>query len=121
MPCGLPAPTRSVPCVMNRALLFFTSPLLAVLLAGCSTPIPHALPDSLQPKSFSGPAVEQAKPWPEPLWWQGFGDPQLSALEAEAEQGNRDIAMAAARVLQAQAQSTIQRAALFPQIDAQAN
>ena len=105
---------------MNRPLLFWASPALAVLLAGCSTPVPPALPDPLQPKSFVGPAMAQGQVWPEPLWWQGFGDPQLTALETEAEQGNRDIAMAAARVLQAEAQATIQRSALFPQIDGQA-
>ncbi len=106
---------------MNRPLLFLASPALAVLLAGCSTPVPPALPDPLQPKSFVGPAKAQGQVWPEALWWQGFGDPQLTALESEAEQGNRDIAMAAARVIQAEAQATIQRSALFPQIDGQAD
>jgi NodT family efflux transporter outer membrane factor (OMF) lipoprotein len=104
---------------MNRSLPFLTFPALALLLAGCSTPIPHALPDQMQPKSFTGPAAEQAKVWPEPSWWQGFGDPQLAALVTQAEAGNRDIAVAAARVLQADAQTTIQRAALFPQINGQ--
>ena len=95
--------------------------VLPLLLAGCSTPIPHALPDQLQPKTFTSPAADQAKVWPELSWWQGFGDPQLATLVAQAQDGNRDIAVAAARVLQAEAQSTIQRAALFPQIGGQGN
>ena len=95
--------------------------ILPLLLAGCSTPVPQALLPQLQPKSFVTAAPEQAKIWPEPSWWQGFGDPQLTSLVAEAQTGNRDIAVAAARVLQAEAQSTIQRAALFPQIGGQAD
>jgi NodT family efflux transporter outer membrane factor (OMF) lipoprotein len=38
----------------------------------------------------------------------------------QAADSNRDIAAAAARVLQAEAQATVQRGALFPQLDAQA-
>lgn len=106
---------------MNKSSLLLASPLLAALLAGCSTPVPHALPDEMQPKSFTGPAPDQAKVWPQPSWWQGFGDPELTALVTQAQDGNRDIAIAAARVLQAEAQSTIQRAALFPQIGGQAD
>jgi NodT family efflux transporter outer membrane factor (OMF) lipoprotein len=95
--------------------------ILPLLLAGCSTPVPQALAPQMQPKSFAAAAPDQAKIWPEPSWWQGFGDPQLASLVAQAEGGNRDIAIAAARVLQAEAQSTIQRAALFPQIGGQAD
>lgn len=92
-----------------------------MLLAGCSTPLPHALPEKMQPGSFIGLVAEPAKVWPEPVWWQGFGDPQLTALVVQAADGNRDIAVAAARMLQADAQTTIQRAALFPQIGGQAD
>jgi len=106
---------------MNRPLFLLTSSLLAALLAGCSTPIPQALAPQLQPKSFVAVPPDQAKIWPEPSWWQGFGDPRLTSLVAETQTGNRDIAVAAARVLQAEAQSTIQRAALFPQIGGQAD
>jgi NodT family efflux transporter outer membrane factor (OMF) lipoprotein len=95
--------------------------ILPLLLAGCSTPVPQALSPQMQPKSFVAAAPDQAKIWPEPSWWQSFGDPQLTSLVAEAQTGNRDIAIAAARVLQAEAQSTIQRAALFPQIGGQAD
>ncbi len=106
---------------MNRPLILLTSSLLAALLAGCSTPIPQALAPQMQSKAFATAAPDQAKIWPEPSWWQGFGDPQLTSLVGEAQTGNRDIAVATARVLQAEAQSTIQRAALFPQIGGQAD
>jgi len=95
--------------------------ILPLLLAGCSTRVPQALPQPMQPKSFITPAPDQAKVWPEPTWWQGFGDPQLTGLVERAQADNRDIAIAVARVLQAEAQSTIQRSALFPQIGGQAD
>lgn len=93
--------------------------LAALLLAGCATQVPPSLPQAMQPKRFTGPIASDAKVWPEPAWWQAFGDPQLTGLIARAQEGNRDLAVAAARVMQAEAQSTIQRAALFPQIGGQ--
>jgi len=101
---------------MNRAAVL---PLLALLLAGCATPVPQALSPPMVPRTFTGPIANDAKLWPEPAWWQGFGDAQMTALVQQAQDGNRDIAIAAARVMQAEAQSTIQRSALFPQIGAQ--
>ena len=89
---------------------------LALVLAGCSTDVPRALAPQMVPKTFTGPIANDAKVWPEPSWWQGFGDAQLTALVEQAQDGNRDIAIAGARVMQAEAQSTIQRSALFPQI-----
>jgi len=93
--------------------------LLTLLLAGCATPVPKALPPTMVPKGFTGPIATDARIWPEPIWWRGFGDAQLTALVEQAQDGNRDIAVAAARVMQAEAQSTIQRSALFPQIGGQ--
>ena len=94
-------------------------PLLALLLAGCTTPVPKALSPQLVPRTFTGPIAGDAKVWPEPAWWQSFGDTQMTALVRQAQDGNRDVAIAAARVMQAEAQSTIQRSALFPQIGTQ--
>jgi NodT family efflux transporter outer membrane factor (OMF) lipoprotein len=98
-----------------------TVPFLALLLAGCATAVPQALPPQMQPSSFTGPIPAPAQVWPETAWWRGFGDPQLTALVEQAQTGNRDLAVAAARVLQADARSTIQRSALFPQIGGQAD
>jgi len=103
---------------MNKKTL---APLLALLLAGCATQVPQVLSPPLVPKAFTGPIAADAKVWPEPTWWQGFGDAQMTALVTQAQEGNRDIAIAAARVMQAEAQSTIQRSALFPQIGGQGN
>ncbi len=105
-------------CAMNR-LLLTTSAALALFLAGCSTPVPQALSPPLVPKRFTGPVTPDSPVWPDTTWWQNFGDPNLTALVVQAQTDNRDLAVAAARVMQAEAQSTIQRAQLFPQIGAQ--
>ena len=96
-------------------------PALAAVLAGCSTPVPQALPTQMLPKTFTGPVPAAAQVWPDASWWQGFGDPELTVLVEKGRDQNRDIAIAAARVMQAEAQSTIQRSALFPQIGGQAS
>ena len=101
---------------MNKAWLTLT-----VLLAGCATQVPQALPTRLLPRTFTGPVPSEAQVWPDPHWWRDFGDAQLAALVEQAEVDNRDLAIAAARVMQAEAQSTIQRSALFPQISGKSN
>ena len=35
--------------------------------------------------------------WPEANWWQGFGNPELTALVAQAQTDNRDLAAERAR------------------------
>ena len=65
---------------MNKCL----APLAALLLAGCATQVPQALPPPLVLKTFTGPVSADAKIWPEPAWWQGFGDPHLTALIEQA-------------------------------------
>jgi NodT family efflux transporter outer membrane factor (OMF) lipoprotein len=105
---------------MNK-LYLMTTAALAFVLAGCSTPVPQAMSPDLEPKHFTGPITPEAPVWPDANWWQAFGDADLTALVAQAQADNRDLAAAAARVMQAEAQSTIQRAQLFPQIGAQAD
>jgi NodT family efflux transporter outer membrane factor (OMF) lipoprotein len=105
---------------MSRA--FFPLGLVATLvLAGCATPVPQSLPPQMLPNSFTGAVPAAAQIWPETSWWRGFADPQLTGLVETAQDQNRDIAIAVARVMQAEAQATIQRSALFPQVGAQAD
>jgi outer membrane protein, multidrug efflux system len=105
---------------MNKPALLLAS-ALAIALAGCSTPVPQAMSPPLVPRQFTGPVVPDAPVWPSADWWQGFENVELTALILQAQEGNRDLAAAAARVMQAEAQSTIQRSQLFPQIGAQAD
>ncbi|HEY2009936.1 MAG TPA: TolC family protein [Rhizomicrobium sp.] len=102
---------------MNKTPAFLALPLVGVLLAGCSTPVPQSLPPQMLPKAFTGPEVDNAPVWPEASWWKGFQDDELASLIADAQTGNRDLAVAAAHVMEAEAQTTIARSALFPQVN----
>lgn len=79
------------------------------------------MPAQVLPKAFTGPVADNAPVWPDPDWWKAFHNDELTGMVAEAQDGNRDLAVAAAHVMEADAQVTIQRSALFPQIGAQAN
>jgi multidrug efflux system outer membrane protein len=82
-------------------------------LVGCSTFRPH--PDSgipLPPQLAS--ATAEPANWPDPLWWRGFGSPELDALMERAVAANFDIRAAIARVRQADAQIRIVGQALLP-------
>ncbi len=94
---------------------------LAMLLCACATRPPQVLTPQLVPQKFAGPATAAAPVWPRAGWWRGFGSPELSTLIALGQADNRDLAAAAARLQEARAEVTIQRAALFPQISAQAD
>ncbi|WP_295631696.1 efflux transporter outer membrane subunit [Novosphingobium sp.] len=101
---------------MNRALLIAAT--LASALAGCAaphTPLPEAArvvaPEAWR-TDLAGVAPMDAQ------WWRTFGDPQLAALVERALANNTDIAIAAARVREARAQTTAARAALLPTLDA---
>lgn len=93
----------------------------AACLSGCASLPPQALSPQIVPRAFAGRvAAARAPVWPRSGWWQGFGSPELSRLVELAQADNRDLAVAAARLQGARAQVTIQRAALFPAIETQA-
>jgi NodT family efflux transporter outer membrane factor (OMF) lipoprotein len=99
------------------------TPLVAaccLITAGCATLVPQALTPPIVPTSFAGQAASAQPLWPEPDWWRKFGSPELSDFLVQAHSANRDLAAAVARVMEARAQTTIQRAALFPQLNLQA-
>jgi multidrug efflux system outer membrane protein len=92
----------------------------SALLLGCATHVPQVLSPQMLPKSFVGQDAAQESIWPQPDWWQRFDSPELSDFILTAQTDNRDLAVAAARVLEAHAQTAIQRASLFPQLNLQA-
>jgi outer membrane protein, multidrug efflux system len=94
--------------------------VLLFLLSGCATRVPQVLTPQIAPKSFSGQIIGPEQVWPQSGWWRTFESPELSDLIEKSHADNRDLAVAVARVMQSHAQTTIQRAALFPQINAQA-
>ncbi|WP_255371464.1 efflux transporter outer membrane subunit [Cupriavidus sp. YR651] len=91
--------------------------LLAGWLAGCMGPRPP-VPDEA---GVTPPVAWRVDVGPtaaiERDWWQTYGDPELAALVAEALEYNDDIAIAAARVREADAQARAARADLFPTLD----
>lgn len=97
----------------------FLSSALALVVAGC---VDNGSPPSLSardvPASFEQKPPVNAPVWPAHDWWSNYGDPQLSALMAEAEANNLDIAQAAARLRQADARARQAGAALLPQVGA---
>jgi NodT family efflux transporter outer membrane factor (OMF) lipoprotein len=87
------------------------------LLTACAMRPPQALTPPVVPKAFVGQVAAPAQVWPRSGWWAGFDSPELSRLIDLAQADNRNLAVAAARLREARAQVTIQRAALFPAID----
>lgn len=98
---------------MRRALLLAGVPLL---LWGCTNDPMPTLAKSDVPASFAQAAPRSVPLWPASDWWQGFGDPQLTTLIAQAQENNLDIAQAAARLRQADARVHQSGAALLPNL-----
>lgn len=74
-----------------------------------------ALPGALE---YAGKA---AASWPSADWYKGFGSEELTQLIEEASRQNLDVAMAKARVRQADARARQAGAALLPGVDAGGN
>ncbi|MCB4860644.1 efflux transporter outer membrane subunit [Sphingobium sp. PNB] len=96
--------------------------LLLAGLAGCSMAPAYRPPATAVPQAF-----KEAEGWTAatPMdqasrgkWWEAFGDPVLNDLEARAEQASPTLAAALARYDQARAVARIERADLFPQVNA---
>src|SRR5581483_2134937 len=112
---------RGAACSSNdgrrRALVIFSGLCCLPMLAGCTLDIER--PDlGLEIPSFyraARGAPDSARPALD--WWRGFRSKELTALIEEAQTANFDIAVAAARIMQADAQSRISGAALLPTVD----
>ena len=99
----------------------------ALLLAGCAVGPNYHRPAIQTPPNFRG-AVPEGSPDVTPTvdsiadvkWANVFNDPKLTSLINTALTDNYDVRIAAARILQARAQFSIQRSYLFPTIDGSA-
>ncbi len=85
-------------------------------LGGCGPRPEPALSGIAAPPRFREAAPDEPARWPDPDWWRGFSSPELDALMARAAEGNFDLAVAAARVRQADAVLRITGAALLPDV-----
>ena len=96
---------------------------IATLLAlgACDLGPDYARPALEVPAAFRATTASAAQAWPAPDWWRGFRSPELDRLIAEAQAYNQDLAAAAARVVQADAQVSIAGSPLLPTLTATAN
>jgi outer membrane protein, multidrug efflux system len=90
------------------------------VLAGCAGPRPP-----VPPAARVTPPLEWRTPASQPAvelsttWWEGFDDPGLTRIVAEALANNDDINIAAAHVEELMAQADFAHAQQFPQVDGQ--
>lgn len=88
------------------------------VLAACSVGPAYKRPDIPPPAEWrEAPSKGRARIWPSSDWWHGFGSQRLDELIAEAERNNDDLAVAIARVQEADAQARIAGAPLLPSLD----
>jgi NodT family efflux transporter outer membrane factor (OMF) lipoprotein len=93
-----------------------------VALAGCSVGPAYKRPDIPSPAQWrDAPGHDEAKVWPSADWWHGFGSDTLDGLIAAAQRSNDDLAVAIARIEEADAQARIAGAALLPSLDLSAD
>jgi multidrug efflux system outer membrane protein len=110
-------PVRGARAIAAIGVLIFA----ALLLGGCAT-ARYRRPDVPAPPIYRGDNSEPGAGSLGDLRWQDLiRDEELSKLIQEALSHNFDVQIAAARVLQARAQLTVTRSALFPLVDAQAS
>ncbi|HUG73965.1 MAG TPA: efflux transporter outer membrane subunit [Steroidobacteraceae bacterium] len=77
---------------------------VALLLTACAVGPDYHAPEPEVDAAFAGQTlVETTAQEPLATWWQGFGDPLLDQLVADALAGNHTIAIAAARLKEARA------------------
>jgi multidrug efflux system outer membrane protein len=89
------------------------------LLGGCAWLRPPSSSAGIATPDRFANAGALPPAWPDPHWWRGFGAPELDALMEAAMADNLDMAAAAARIRQADAQVRIAGAALLPTVDLQ--
>lgn len=92
--------------------------VLTFALAACATTAPQPIKPEDLPKAYQAP-VSAADKDVSAEWWKSFSSPELTTFVDEAHSGNLDIATAAARVQQAQAQTGLSTSTLFPTVGAQ--
>jgi outer membrane protein, multidrug efflux system len=107
-------------CIMKSRVTVVGLAAIAALSAGCLVGPNYEKPklpaqDTFRSAdaSLSGPSIGDAK------WWELFQDEQLQALVRTALAQNDDLKVAAARVLQAEAQLGITRADRYPTVGAE--
>ncbi|MNM95205.1 Outer membrane protein OprM precursor [compost metagenome] len=103
--------------MMKKSLVSLA--VTAALLSGCSLIPEYQRPQAPVAAAYTGgPAETSAVKAADIGWREFFNDPQLQRLVDVALENNRDLRVAALNVEAFQAQYRIQRAELFPAVDA---
>lgn len=107
----------------SAALAAPSAILAAMLMAGCSFIPAYERPAAPVPATYPGAQPSSAgQPMASTIAWQSFfTDPRLAKLIDTALANNRDLRVAVLNIEQARAQFQIQRADLFPALDASAS
>ncbi|MGD9843006.1 MAG: efflux transporter outer membrane subunit [Steroidobacteraceae bacterium] len=100
--------------IVKRALFI----VAIVSLSGCTLGPRYKRPDSPLPGQFDQAKDEQAAPAAENALWSAFNDAALSALIARAQQENKSIAQAAARLNETRALRGLSLFSWFPTVTA---
>lgn len=103
-----------------RAVAVAVAVAVALAAAACMVGPNYARPPVSVPSTYRGAAGAPAtgtQSFGDEKWWEVFGDPTLQSLIRTALQHNVDVQVAAARILEAQAQLGITRADQFPTVN----
>jgi outer membrane protein TolC len=92
--------------------------LFGLALTGCITGYEKPDPALEIPEKYRYANNQPDKAVPSLDWWRSFNSKELTAMVEAAQTANFDIAVAVARIQQADAQARISGAALLPTIDA---
>lgn len=103
--------------------------LSAGLLSGCMLGPDFHRPKGWSPGSYAalhrgswsdleGAASLPVAVPPDPAWWNIFGDPELSSIEARIARSNLSVREATFRLVQSRAQRQVSAAALYPSLNA---
>ncbi len=92
--------------------------MIGVPLSACNLGPDYVRPKVAIPLAFRATAESAAAAWPAADWWHAFGSPELDGLIADARANNQNLAAAAARVVQADAQVAINGSPLLPTVTA---
>ena len=105
---------------LRQALLWS---IVAGVAAGCTVGPDYVRPQVAVPSVYRGAdaapaaAAAGARTFGDLAWWSVFPDPDLQALVRTALVQNYDVRIAAARILAARSQVTIERSREFPTVD----
>jgi NodT family efflux transporter outer membrane factor (OMF) lipoprotein len=93
----------------------------ALVATSCTLVPPYERPEVDLPAAYFRAPAETTASIADLPWWQVFDDAKLVTLIREALSDNLDLRVAAAQIVQAQAQVAAARSPIFPQISGQAS